>query len=71
MKDESSIPVVNAEEIKEQSVRKRDVKLQCNLKGGKYKSKGSLVHGKLSDFIKTIEKYCNIIELEGEMKLAC
>jgi hypothetical protein len=71
MKDESSPPDVNAEEIKELSVRKRDAKLQCNLKDGKSIQRGSLVDGKLSDFIKTIEKYCNIIQLEGEMKLAC
>ena len=71
MKDESKLPVVNAEETKEIGVRKRDVKLQCNFKDGKYSSRGSLVDGKLSDFVKTIEKYCNFIELEGEMKQAC
>jgi hypothetical protein len=49
-------------------VRKRDAKLQCNFKDGKSIKIGSLVDGKLSDFIKTIEKYCKIIELEGEMK---
>jgi len=71
MKDESSLPVVNMEEIKEQCERKRDAKLQCNFKDGKSISRGSLVDGKMSDFIKTIEKYCNITELEGEMNLAC
>jgi hypothetical protein len=52
-------------------VKKRDAKLQCNFKDGKSIQRGSLVDGKLSDFIKTIEKYCKIIELEGEMRFAC
>ena len=63
MKDESR-PLAM---IPEETMRNRDLKLQQKFKEKTPLYQGHLVNGKLSDYIRSIEKHCNLIEVDGDL----